>query len=534
MTNGKDCVLGSGPAAVACAHALIKAGRQVVMIDPGRKLPGDRVALAEEFRKNPDPDCFVARLRAMRRELPAELRPKRLPFSSAHVYQDVDRVLPVATQGAQITRSLATGGLSAMWGATVMPLSSRSFRNWPVTAKEMAPFYRNVADIMDVPRVHDDLEELYPNFGNAPPTALSEQGAQLMANLLNSRGRLARDGITFGRNRSAIGTNYAVNGQGCVYCGLCMYGCPYQAVFSAEFVVERLKARKDFCHRVNWISEGFEEAASGVRVRLRHLDDGHAETLECERLFVACGASTSLRLVAGAMRWFDRTLYLMDTQLVTIPAFLRYRCAIGAIPKAIALGQVFVEIDDPEICDELVHLQVYGFNPFIADLLRARWGMLFVGERLLQPLFDRLMTILAYLPGQISGRVALRVSPPSQDGVGLPLAKFVAEPNARTLPAIRRLGRKLVAHRREFGWLPVLPLAEVMEPGASNHLAGGLPMRDAPGPLESDRLGRPCGLRRVHVVDGACFSDLPAEHLTYTIMANATRIAAQSTEASAL
>jgi hypothetical protein len=220
----------------------------------------------------------------------------------------------------------------------------------------------------------------------------------------------------------------------------------------------------------------------------------------------------------------------MDTQLVTIPAFLRYRSAIGAIPKAIALGQVFLEVDDPEICDELIHLQVYGFNPFIADVLRARWGPLFISERLLQPLFDRLMTMLVYLPGQISGRVALRVSSPSQNGVGLPSAKFTGEPNPRTEPAVRRLGRKLNAHRRDFGWLPVLRLAEIPDLGTSNHLAGGLPMRAAPGPLESDRLGRPYGLRRVHVVDGACFSDLPAEHLTYTIMANATRIAAQSTE----
>jgi hypothetical protein len=34
----------------------------------------------------------------------------------------------------------------------------------------------------------------------------------------------------------------------------------------------------------------------------------------------------------------------------------------------------------------------------------------------------------------------------------------------------------------------------------------------------------------VHVVDAACFSDLPSEHLTYTIMANAARIARQVTE----
>jgi choline dehydrogenase-like flavoprotein len=528
MTDGKDCVLGSGPAAVACAHELVKAGRKVIMIDPARGLAPDRRAFADEFRRNPDPQSFVRRMREWRSQLPPALRTKRLPFSSPHIFQDVDRFLPTKTRGVYVTPTLAGGGLSTTWGATVMPMSARSFRNWPVTLEDMAPFYRSVANIIDIPVVRDDLEKIYPNFGSAPPVALSAQGAQLLANLLNNRSRLAKDGIIFGRCRSAVGGMYANNDQGCVYCGLCMYGCPYRAIFSAEYVTERLKTQKDFSHKAGGMAEHYEEKESRVFVRVRNLDNGNEETLECERLFIACGAVTSLRLVAGAMKWFDYTFHLADTQLVTIPAFLLRRCGIGAIPQANALGQIFIEIDDPEICDELIHLQIYGFNPFIADLLRERWGKFFIGEKLLQPLFDRMMMIMAYLPGQISGKVAMRVNASSQNGYGLPLAVYTGESNTRTLPAVRRLKHRLKAHWQDFGLVPATPLAEICEPGISHHLAGGLPMRQTPGPKETDRLGRPFGSRRVHVVDGACFSSLPAEHLTYTIMANAARIAAQS------
>ena len=527
MTEGLDCVLGSGPAAAACAHQLLKAGRNIIMIDPGRQLADDRAALVEEFRRNFDPESFVARMRRLRRNLPAALQSKKLPFSSPHVYEDVDRLLPAEIRGAQVTRSLAVGGLSAMWGAAVMPMSARSFRKWPITPDGMAPFYRSVAEIMDVPCVHDDLEKTYPNFGNAAPLALSVQGAQLMASLLNNRQRLAENGLTFGRCRSAVGATYAVNGTGCVYCGLCMYGCPYRAIFNSEYVVERLNARPNFSRRSGWIAEGFEEKEFGVAVRLRHMGDGIMDTVNCERLFVACGAATSLRLVSTAMKWFDETFHLMDTQLVTIPAFLRHRNRTGAVPRANAIAQVFVKIDDPEICDELIHLHIYGFNPFVADVLRARLRKLFPGEKFLQPLFDRLMVIMGFLPGQISGKVALRTKSPPQ-GTGLAPAIYTGEPNARTLPAVRRIGSKLKALRREFGWWPVISLAETPEPGTSNHLAGGLPMRAAPGPRETDRVGRPDGLRRVHVVDGACFSDVPGEPPTYTIMANAARIAAES------
>jgi hypothetical protein len=140
-----------------------------------------------------------------------------------------------------------------------------------------------------------------------------------------------------------------------------------------------------------------------------------------------------------------------------------------------------------------------------------------------------MMVVMGYLPGQLSGRIAVKVRPPSPSDAGLAPASYTGEINPRTQTAVRRIGRKLLAHRRDLGVWPVLPLTEVPDPGTSNHLGGCLPMRDKPLPGETDRWGRPFGLRRVHVVDGACFSDLPAEHLTYTIMANAMRIAGEAT-----
>ena len=526
---GVDCVLGSGPAGVACASALLQRGRKVILVDPGRVLPADRAALAADFRQHPDATNYLQRLRALRRDLPRDMQSKKLPFSSTYMYDEVERYLPAELRDASVARALSSGGLSAVWGATVMPMAEESFRNWPITRAELEPFYREASGVMDVPAVQDDLAQPYPNYGQAAPTALSEQGAQLIANLLNNRSALSAAGIAFGRSRSAVGPTYAVGASGCVYCGLCMYGCPYRAIFSAEFALDRLKADQQLTHHGGRIAVGFEEGASGVEVRLRRLADGAQETLTCDRLFVACGAATSVRLVAGAQKLFDRTFYLQDTQLVSIPLFLRRRCRPGAIPRANALGQVLIVLNDPNLCDERIHLQIYGFSPFITDLLRARWGNLFVPDALARPLTNQMMIVMAYLPGQLSGRIAVRVKPTSPSDDGLPPASFTGELNPRTKGAARRIGRKLMAHRRELGAWPALPLMEVPEPGFSNHLGACLPMRAAPGPGETDRLGRPFGLQRVHVVDSACFSALPSEHLTYSIMANAMRIAAETT-----
>ena len=69
-------------------------------------------------------------------------------------------------------------------------------------------------------------------------------------------------------------------------------------------------------------------------------------------------------------------------------------------------------------------------------------------------------------------------------------------------------------------------MLQVWEPGRGFHTGGGFRMRDRPTGLESDLLGRPAGLQRVHLVDASVFPSMPAITIMLTVMANAQRIAA--------
>jgi choline dehydrogenase-like flavoprotein len=61
--------------------------------------------------------------------------------------------------------------------------------------------------------------------------------------------------------------------------------------------------------------------------------------------------------------------------------------------------------------------------------------------------------------------------------------------------------------------------------GASVHYAGTLPMTDRGGPLTTDQHGQSRDIAGLYFVDGATFPFLPAKNITFTLMANATRIA---------
>jgi hypothetical protein len=60
--------------------------------------------------------------------------------------------------------------------------------------------------------------------------------------------------------------------------------------------------------------------------------------------------------------------------------------------------------------------------------------------------------------------------------------------------------------------------------GASVHYAGLTPMKADGGDYTTSRDGRLRPFGNLIMADGATFSSLPAKNLTFTLMANATRI----------
>jgi choline dehydrogenase-like flavoprotein len=91
----------------------------------------------------------------------------------------------------------------------------------------------------------------------------------------------------------------------------------------------------------------------------------------------------------------------------------------------------------------------------------------------------------------------------------------------------RRRRRRERAFARLLLRLGVVPYAR-LAPGAASsiHYAGTLPVREAPGePGASGPDGRLWSAPNVFVGDSASWRHLPAKGLTFTIMANALRVA---------
>jgi choline dehydrogenase-like flavoprotein len=94
-------------------------------------------------------------------------------------------------------------------------------------------------------------------------------------------------------------------------------------------------------------------------------------------------------------------------------------------------------------------------------------------------------------------------------------------PTADQARAVRRGERAML---RRLAGLRCVPIGVARpSPGASIHYAGTLPVGD--GPLNTAPDGRLNGCRHVYVGDGSSWRWLPAKGLTFTLMANARRVA---------
>jgi choline dehydrogenase-like flavoprotein len=87
--------------------------------------------------------------------------------------------------------------------------------------------------------------------------------------------------------------------------------------------------------------------------------------------------------------------------------------------------------------------------------------------------------------------------------------------------AVRRFRRFLLA----LGCVAPGALTRRRPMGASVHYAGTVPMAREGGDFTADPLGRCRPFENLYLADGSTFPSLPSRNLTFTLMANATRIA---------
>ena len=525
-----NVVIGSGPAGVSCAVALLAQGQRVLMIDAGNDLEPEKQAKLAELQNVPHKEWWGPKGAWLREGMESSVEgiPLKLAYGSDFPYRTAQGAPTVDGTGVNTKYSLGKGGFSAVWGSAIMPYRPHDLAGWPITFNDLAPHYAAVTGFMPVSQEEDGLTSDFPMFAATQAMPLSAQAAALETKLKAHERALHAKGVTFGRSRLAVNSRGVGAPGPCVRCGLCMYGCPYGLIYSTAQTVDAMKADPNFAYAPGFVVTRVEERGQQVVIQATGRA-GEPETFTAERAFVGAGVLASTALMLRSLEAFERAVTLKESHYFLLP-MLRLRQVPGFERGALhTLAQMFFEILDERLSPHTIHLQTYTYNDLFEQPILQKLGP----AKHVFPLtafLSRLFLFQGYLHSDHS---ALTQATLTRNGHEDALT-LVAQERPETTAILKRMIAKLGGIRKLTGLFPLSPLMRRGEPGRGFHTGCSFPMQTQPSGLESDLIGRPAGLRRIHVVDSSVFPSVPATTITYTVMANAHRIgtlAAQGVQA---
>ena len=524
-------MIGSGPAGAIAAARLVDAGRDVTLLDVAHDDPDTRARVPDlPFSELRVQDASQRRyflgdaLEGVPRgeiKVGAQLTPPR-----QFVTRDTERYLPVSGDDFDPMQSLALGGLGAAWGAASFTWTPEERAQAGLDGPDFSRHYDWVAARIGVSGAAEDdaSAHCFAEVPSAQPSLPVDSGAEVIqAAYARRRDALRAAGFQLGRTPLAALSRDLGDRRANPLHDTDFWGDSRRSVFRPRYLIEALEAGPRFRLRRGTLVERFESTDEGVRIHAHDLRAGAPFTLEARRIVLCAGAINSARIALHSLGAHDVAAPMLCNPYVYLPCLNLRMLGRSAREARHSLSQLIAIYTPPDAQDDAVSIQLYGYRSLllfklVKEMPLPAWAGLQVA-RLLQ----NALTIAGLHHSDAAGpSKTLRVRPPGD--APLPTVHFDYRATSAESAARRARERAVAGLLRRLG---VVPYGRI-EPGAASsiHYAGTLPMREAAdAPFASRRDGRLWAAPRVYLGDSAGFRHLPAKGLTFTIMANAARVA---------
>jgi choline dehydrogenase-like flavoprotein len=530
----KIIIVGSGASAVHFALSVLRKGYQVLMLDIGRLQPEivNPADTFNELKKNlSDPAEYF-----LGRDFEAVIYPDYdgeyygFPPSKNHVLKGVDS-FKYHSNGFKPLSSFAQGGLAEVWTAGVYPLRDQDLLDFPLSYSDFKPYYSQVADRIGITGTRDDLDRFYPYHRNLmPPLELDQHSEILLSEYGKRRGYINDElGSYIGRSRVATLSRDKEQRKACTYTGRCLWGCPAQSLYTPSITLHECKKYPNFTYKSNlYVTHFVCNAKRHINnVFVRSTNENKVYEFELDKLVLAAGTLSSSKIVMNSI--YNNTgeiiklRGLMDNRQLLIPFINTRMIGKQYNPGTYQYHQLALGIDNENprnyIHGQITTLKTALIHPIVQKIPLDLKSATFVFRNLHAALgvvnvnFPQIRREENYL----SLKTERNSSWPSL------LINYVPPPNERNL--IRFAIKKVKKVFAALGCFVPPGMIHVRPMGASVHYSGTIPMSSTEGPYTVSKHCQSHDFRNLYVVDGSVFPFLPAKNLTFTLMANAIRVA---------
>lgn len=511
-------IVGSGPAGAMAAWALRNV-KGVRILDAGRRQdvflpPG----LLSSLRHQLD---FTPYRIGSRSEGLRHLRPGHPPVSLKlrapgldFVTRDAAEFTPVHSDTFRAVVSLAKGGFGNAWGAGVYRFQQDEWSGMPLSAADLAAHYDEVSRHIGISGSADD--DLGEDFGREPelqpPLQLGRNAAALLAAYESGResGRLRS--VRMGRSRLAVLSRPHRGRPAYLFRGMEHLEPGTGAIYNPAATIDDLVASGAVEYEAGWIVRTFRQTENGLTVSAAG-PGGSTQEFHARRLILAAGALNTARIVLASASDFATRLPLLDNPMTVLPVLHPRFAGVPAGGPESGFAQLNVVLGAERFGRKYQGSVYSTASAQVSEFLAQLPFSLGANRRLLRSLLPAISLVMVFYPASPSSSQYVQLR---EDG-SLE-ASYPWQPDAG-------LAGELAGVFRALGCWAHAGIARHAGPGQGIHYAGTLPHASSPGRYQLHADGRLEGTRSVYVCDGSCFPHLPARNLTFTIMANAHRIA---------
>jgi hypothetical protein len=494
------CIIGSGPSAVISAKSFIDKGYKVCLIDSEEdslqlEVPNkhffEHLSPESDFLYPPDDTSFNA-----------ESGGAQLTKARSHLIRNVDKYFTVSSDNFSPFQTLASGGLSAAWGAACFTYSDRDLKL--ASLSNLQPHYEEVAKIIGI---SGPTPSYFCDINNKqPPAQIDHNGKSIL--------KRSTHGLTLEQSSLAMLTESLGNRHVNPYFDMDFYSNFGDSIFRSIQILRNLNLKQNFTRIKGSLAISFNEneIENQVQVNYYDLENKTTYTVNASKLIICGGALNSYRFVANSLNCFNQENPILCNPYLYIPTLHLPSLGKNGSYLRHSLSQVFAEIDQ----QNSPTLQFYSYRSLLISRLMAQTPMPpFFARLFWRSLVEALVIVGAHFADDGTSKRSIKAQ---QNNGKLPT--LTIDFPFPKIAGITGIITKLL----KLKCVPMRVLKTKM--GASIHYAGNMPISQTKQyPIGMDENGLIHSTKNVYYFDSSGWTYLPARGLTFTIMANAHRLA---------
>lgn len=511
-------IVGSGPSGVAAALGLADNGIVPHMLDVGNEAPAVEPPNVNFYDYRKTHDSFDIMIGSEHEVINHVMDKKTAsPKVSSPYMQFVTRnaeMLSPVGGCASILQSFAKGGLASAWGAGLYRCVDDDLLRLPLTEADLSPYYDRLTREIGIAGEDDDLT---PFFGSAAgllePVRLSRKMAELYSSYVKKRRELNAEGIFVGRSRLGVLTRNYQGRTACDYHNFEMWYPNLPYLYTPSFTLDALIRQRKVVYERSILVRKWTKEGDVIVIHAENTADNEKVYYRCKKLILAAGTINSTKIVLRSKKDIETQLPLKDNSLIQFPLIFLSHVGSSIEKDALSLANLNVIFELKEFNVRLQGSMIELSSPARAVFFEKLPFSVKDNLTFIRLFLPALAVLFLYMPSRDENEGYIKLKGNNE----LEICNQHGKVDKRILKRVSRAFRKM-------GAITFPMFAE--PPEHAIHYGGTLPMmRNPTSDYQCSLFGELHGSAGIHIVDGSLLSYIPAKNLSFTLMANAMRIA---------